>query len=123
MAELDFHLDDRGAFDRTFVISEDARLPALEVQLFDNNVAVDLTGATVTFSMENADTGVLKVNAAAAVLEDATAGKVKYEWAAADVDTPARYHGQFKVTISAKDYLIPNNDDQTLVIIVGSKVS
>ena len=123
MAALIFHLDDRSPFDQRFTISEDARLPDLEIQLLDNNVAVDLTGATVTFSMENADTGALKVDAAAAVLSDATAGKVKYQWAAADVDTPADYFGQFKITVSSKDYLIPNNDDQALVVTIATKVS
>lgn len=57
---------------------------------------MDLTGATVTFSMENA-AGTNKITNATARITDAPGGVVRYEWASADLDTVGSYTGQFKI--------------------------
>jgi len=121
MPLLKFHLDERSPFDQSLRLAKDATLPALEIQLLDQGLPVSLTGATATFSMED-ESSVLKVTAAAATISDAANGKVKYEWAAIDVDTTGRFFGQFEITVGSRAYLIPNNESQRLRIIVVNKV-
>lgn len=121
MPTLQFHLDQRSPFARHFRLSKGARLPALLVQLLDGDTPVDLSTATVTFSMVD-DAGVLKVNAVAGTLVDGPNGKVSYAWAAADVDTVKDFWGQFKITVGGKDYLVPDNEVQRLRIEVVAKV-
>ena len=60
--------------------------------------ARDLTGITsVKFTMINQATGVTKVNAATATVDDATTGKVSYALVAADVDTAGQFTAFFTV--------------------------
>lgn len=121
MPLLVFNLEDRSPFDETLVLSKGATLPELEVQLLNGNAPEDLTGGVVTFSMDD-DKGVAKITGAAAVLVTATDGKIKYVWASGDVDTEGVFFGQFKIVVSAVQYLIPNNEDQRLRIVVGPAV-
>ncbi len=62
---------------------------------------IDLTGATVVFSMKPREgSGALKVNRApAAVLSPATAGKAEYELSASDIDTAGLFLGEFEATL------------------------
>lgn len=114
MPTLDFHLDERSDFERVLRISKGATLPKLTVRLLDGSKAVDFTGATVLFSMDD-EAGVAKVTAqAGAIVGAATLGTVEYQLKAADVDTEGRFFGQFKVTIGSDFYLIPNNESQRL---------
>ena len=122
MPDLQFNLEDRSPFNKHFIIAKNARLPDLIVQLLDGTTAVNLTGAAVKFSMDD-EAGVAKVDAVAAVLDDATNGKVKYQWGATDTDTEGVFLGQFIITISSQDYRIPNNNDQKLIIEIGSRVN
>ena len=122
MSFLQFNLEDRSPFDRRFFISKDARRPDLEVQLLDSVSGVDLSGAAVTFSLEDRQ-GVVKVNAAAAVLVAGTEGKLTYSWESADVDTEGVFIGRFTAIISGRSYIIPNNSDQQLIITIGEKVN
>ena len=72
----------------------------LEATLRDvNGVVVNLTGATVVFSMMNAASTV-KVSLAACTIVTAAAGLVSYAWVAADVNTAGTYRGEFQVTYS-----------------------
>ena len=64
----------------------------------DGNV-VDVTGATIVFSMMNS-AGTVKVNLQSASIVTAAQGAVRYTWASADVDTVGTYRGEFKVTYS-----------------------
>lgn len=59
-------------------------------------------GATVTFSMRLVNSSTLKVNAASAVVVDEPNNLVRYDWAAADVDTAGTYVGWWTVTISGQ---------------------
>lgn len=122
MPTLQFFQDDKSPFAEDFTLSKNARKPDLIVQLLDGFDAVDLTGATVTFSMDD-QLGANKVNATAAVLEDGPNGKLKYEWAALDVDTEGIFFAQFQATIGGKIFFVPNNDDQRLRIIIGPRIN
>lgn len=68
----------------------------------ENGDVVPLTAATgATFSMIDPGTDTPKIDKAAAVIEDAAAGKVRYDWASGDVDTPGEYNGEVEVAWSA----------------------
>jgi hypothetical protein len=122
MPTLDFHLDDRSPFERTFRLSKGATLPKLELRLLDGATAANITGAAVTFSMDD-EAGVAKVtDQAGAIVVPATDGKFEYAWAAADVDTEGRFFGQFKLVIGGVQHLVPNNSAQKLRIEIGPAV-
>lgn len=60
---------------------------------------VDLTGATVRFSMRNRATGAIKINrATAGIVAPATGGVVQYNWTSGDVDTAGEYQAEFEIT-------------------------
>lgn len=122
MPLLKLTLDDRSPAEQTLRLSVGATLPELEVQVLDQNVPVDLSTGTVTFSMENS-AGALKVTAAAGVLVDAAQGKIKYVWGSADVDTEGTFIGQFKIVIGSVQHLVPENTNQKLRIVIGPDVS
>ena len=71
------------------------------------DVAKNLTGHSVTFTMINAATGATKVSAAAATIVTAASGIVSYDFTAADVDTAGIYWGSFRVTESAETDTYP----------------
>lgn len=122
MNTLKFNLQDRSPFDRRFEIAKDSTLTPLSVQILDGNQGYDLTSATVTFSMET-EAGVVKINAAAAVLWDAPAGILRYNWVAADTDTAGIYLAQFEVVIGTDVLNVPNNGSQKLIIKVRDKIN
>jgi len=63
-----------------------------------DGVAFDLTGSSVKFKMRADGSSTLKVDAAAVVVS-AVAGTVRYDWAAADVDTAGDFLGWWEVTL------------------------
>lgn len=91
-------------------MKQNDRLPVLQATLngHDGN-PLDLTTASgVVFRMRSRVTGVVKVNAAAAVT-DAANGVVQYSWAAGDTDTPGVYDGEFRVTIGGLVETVPSS--------------
>jgi hypothetical protein len=110
----------------SFVIKAGDTSPALVVTLSNDSGVVDLTGATVTFSMrrreetdreawtENPDvfpspSGPLVVSSQpATVVSPPSNGQVQYGWASGDTATPGRYIGAFKVTIGGKAATYPS---------------
>lgn len=64
--------------------------------LEDPGGAVDLTGASVSFLMADAQYRAAKVNAVATIVGAAT-GEVSYQWQAADLDAAGSYIAEFEV--------------------------
>ena len=94
--------------DYDFTIKQNDRLPALQATLEDGEGnPVDLTGTTIKFKMRGASATTLKVDAGATIVSP-TLGTVKYEWAAAETDTPGDYYGEFEVTSAGKTLTFPN---------------
>ena len=84
-----------------FYIKEDDTRPAITAILTDaNDAAVNLTGASVAFSMRVEPAGTVKLSAVLANVTNAEAGQVSYNWATGDTDTPADYEAEFQVTFA-----------------------
>lgn len=81
-----------------FAIKKGALGPYLESVLTSAGVAQNLTGATITFSMEHENGSPKITNAAASIVGDPTAGRVRYAWAGTDTDTPGWYRAEWHVT-------------------------
>lgn len=118
MPRLKFNLEERSRFDKVLAIDKQATLPKVEIQILDGSDPVDLTGATVTFSMQDSN-GVAKITGAAATLDDAATGKVSYALQGADVDTDGVFSGQFSVVVAGGTYKLPNASTQRLIIQIG----
>ena len=87
----------------------------------EDGAAVDLTGATVTFTALNlAGTPVINAAAASVVLP-ATNGVVEYEPTAALTANNGVYYGRFTVTVGGRTYDAPN--DGWLRIIVSGETN
>jgi len=86
--------------------------PYLKIKLVDedgNNV--DLTSATVTFTMRNRSTGTVKVNAGSCTVTSASAGEVEYRWGSTDLNTVGVYDGEFQITFGDASILtLPANE-------------
>jgi len=93
-----------------FYVKQNDTSPFMLATLKDaNEVAVDLTGASVRFHMRAVGASQVTVDADA-VVTDAEAGIVKYEWDAADTDTVGSYQAEFEVTFVSGDIeTFPNN--------------
>ena len=84
-----------------FYIKEDDTRPAITAILTDaNDAAVNLTGASVAFSMRVEPAGAIKLSAVLANVIDSEAGQVSYNWATGDTDTAADYEAEFQVTFA-----------------------
>ena len=84
-----------------FYIKKDDTVPPLEVFLKDAfGAPVNVTGATIKFSMRVKPAGAVKVSEATAAIVTAGSGRVRYAWVAANTDTADEYEGEFQVTFS-----------------------
>lgn len=77
------------------------RNPSITETITIDGSAVDLTLATVKAQMRRVGSSTLKVDASATIVTPA-AGTVRYDWAAADVDTAGEYVFWWKVTTGGK---------------------
>jgi hypothetical protein len=83
-----------------FAIKVGDRRPALRITCNQGDgTALDLTGATVTFSMKTRGGGPVKVSAQACTVITAASGIVEYRWAAADTDTAGDYDAEFRISL------------------------
>lgn len=82
-----------------FNIKKGSTGPSLVMVLQDSTgTALNLTGATVTFSMTPARGSTPKINDAACVIVSASAGKIRYDWQASDTDTIGSFDAEVTVT-------------------------
>ena len=78
---------------------------------------VNVTGATVKFSMRVKPAGTVKVDDQDAVVVTAGTGRVRYEWTAANTNTADEYEGEFQVTYAnGKIQTFPNDGHIQIVI-------
>ena len=78
---------------------------------------VNVTGATVKFSMRVKPAGTVKVDDQDAVIVTAGTGRVRYEWTAANTNTADEYEGEFQVTYAnGKIQTFPNDGHIPIVV-------
>ena len=106
---------------QTFFLKLNDTSPALLYYLLPKTV--DLTGATVQFSMKAAPGGAIKINKAAAVVVTPTGNPaVRYDWQAANSDTEGEFDAEFLVTYaSGKKETFPNSE--FIKVIVGQRAA
>lgn len=74
------------------------RMPALELTLLDSaGNAIDLTGASVTLRLINAETETVKATKTATV-SDASGGVITVQWSSGDLDTAGRFYAEVAIT-------------------------
>lgn len=82
-----------------FTLKTGDTAPSLVVTLNDTKGAViDLTGATVVFTMRRVPTEIPVFSNRSATVLSIPNRLVEYAWQAGDTDTPGHYLGEFKVT-------------------------
>lgn len=83
-----------------FTLAQGDRLPSITATLIDaSGVAVNLTGLSVTFKMRLSDESRPAITGGATIT-DAINGKVRYDWASGDTDTPGLYLVTWAVTFA-----------------------
>ena len=78
------------------------RNPSITENITIDGAPVNLSASTVLFQMRAVGSSTLKVNSAATIVAPPTAGNVRYDWQAVDVDTAATYLEWWRVTTSGK---------------------
>ena len=96
--------------------------PIDEIVKDENNVVVDVTGATIAFSMRKArDPTSIKINLAVGSVTNGPLGKIRYQMAGTDTDTPGTYQAEFRVTPAAGNPMrVPT--DGYITVVVEEKV-
>lgn len=104
-----------------FSIKAHDRLPSIRAQLMTetDEVPVDLTAASgVRFVMTTAVGSISKVSAPAVVESPPTSGIVRYDWVAADTDTPGQYLAEWEVTwVGGKKQTFPTGSYHTISVL------
>jgi hypothetical protein len=102
-----------------FFIRQNDKQPYIRATLTDaTGAAIDVTTGTVTFTMVNDATGVVKINAAAAIKITPASGIVEYRWTGTDTDTAGLFLARWRYTNGASEVMtIPNTGD--LLIQIG----
>ena len=104
--------------DPTFYIKQNDTRPELDIFLRDDkDRSINITGATVKFSMRNAATNVVKISLASVTTVSSTAGRVKYSFTASDTDTAGNFDGEFQVTFVGGQVETFPNDGYIKVIV------
>lgn len=85
---------------KPFIIKQGDTSPSIAYTLYrpDGTTVENLTGSSVKFVMASENSiGTAKVKADAVVV-DATAGEVRYDWATGDTDTAGAFVSEWEVT-------------------------
>ncbi len=112
-----------------FFINKGSTLPLLKMELVnngvsDNDIFYDLlqSGTTITFSMENADTGTIKIsNKQAIILPKETCCSdeylICYVWEERDTKDRGKYKGKFTLTFpDSKKLIVPIQEELIIYI-------
>ena len=112
-----------------FFINKGSTLPLLKMELVnngvsDNDIFYDLlqSGTTITFSMENADTGTIKIsNKQAIILPKETCcsdeSLICYAWEERDTKDRGKYKGKFTLTFpDSKKLIVPIQEELIIYI-------
>lgn len=83
-----------------FIIKQGDTSPSIAYTLYrpDGETVEPLAGCTVKFVMATEETLGSPKTKADAVVVDATAGEVRYDWVASDTDTHGEFVGEWEVT-------------------------
>jgi hypothetical protein len=85
--------------------------------LKDDGVAVDLTNKTVTLVLKDRNGNLIAHAGTVAVVSPATAGRVKFTPAAADLDsTKSPYLARFKVTSGSEFWFYPSEEADEWIV-------
>ncbi len=87
--------------------------------LDENKVAIVLTGATVTFYMQDQN-GITIIDNAAVTITDAANGVVEYQFVAADSDVAGIFFAEFVITFSGGTIRTSPDPGSIQVVISGS---
>lgn len=100
----------------TFYIKQNDTSPSLLVTLQDGEGnAINLTSSTVRFHMVDL-AGSVKVDGSMSLVNPSI-GLARYNWLAADTDTPGTYYAEFEVTYSDLSIeTFPNTDNVAIVV-------
>ena len=89
----------------------------ITAQLLVNGVPVDLTGSSVTISMRDASSHVVKILDAAVAVTSPTTGAWSYTPLGTDVDTPATYQVEVHETrADGSKWRYPSHGYEPLII-------
>lgn len=97
-------------------------LPALIVKVIqENGTVVNLTGATVEFSMRKAGTTNVVIDSAeATVIQPESEGRVRFDWIPGTTDDIGVYEAEFRVSYGTEEYFtVPTNGFITIQISDG----
>jgi hypothetical protein len=103
-----------------FSIKSGSTSPPLVVTLLDNDVPVNLTGASVAMRMRSILGGALVVNGPATIVGDPNDGLVSYQWQVNDTDEVGDFEVEWIVTFSGGQVQVFPADGYTIVTVEDS---
>jgi hypothetical protein len=102
-----------------FIVKQGDLFPPIDATVRDaNDAVVDVSGATVKFSMRDSrDPGSIKIALGTGQVVDGVTGAIRYAFGADDSDTPGTYEAEFQVTpTTGASMRIPTEGYITVII-------
>lgn len=101
-----------GLMTPTFYIKQNDTSPAIRSNLLDSaGAAINVTGATVRFSMKDQYGQIVVDNQLATIIEYAN-GVVEYDWQAGDTANSGNHYAEFEITFdNGRVQTVPNDSD------------
>ncbi len=104
----------------SFFLKQDDTAPVFQYTVLDEDkVAINLTGATVTFYMQD-ENGIDVITAGTVTITDAANGLVEYQWLAADSDVSGIFSAEFVITFGGGTIRTSPDPGWITVVISGS---